>query len=201
MTSVATVESESSPHYEQWERLRSQVTWTPELRAFAKKSDLCVLFFNAVSDAPSWHRDAAFVTLKFVQEKRGDRPEKTMYVKAAGYIGTGYCDDVRTVSSEYPRQEYSREPQNLYRPTSGSWLLYLYPNQATHVYSCLMTIPSKANLVFRVRLDYASSPVLAEARLHGDMLTLDVTKGLACQGFDLDTQISRHNGARFGFHS
>ena len=124
-----------------------------------------------------------------------------MHVKFAGHIGAGYRNDLRTVTSEYTWQEYSRESQNLYRPTSGSLLLHLYPNQATHAHSCLMAIPSKAKLRFRMRLDYTSSPVLAEAQLHGDVLILDVYNGRQRQSFDLDRQVSRHNSARFGFQS
>jgi len=198
MNVSATPVPESRPHYERWERLRSEATWTPAVRAFAKKADLCVVHFDTVPDAPSWHRDAAFVELKFVKENRTGQ-EETMHVKFAGYIGTGHRDDLREVTGEYSWQEYSREPENLYRPTAGSWLLYLYPNQSTHAHSCLMAIPSKSKLVFRARLDHATSPVLAESRLHADVLVMETSKNDKRQEFSLDTQVSKHNSARFGF--
>jgi len=198
MNEQVSVEPESRPHYDRWERMRTESVWTTELRAFAKKSDLVVVRFETVPDAPSWHRDAAFVELDFVQESNKDG-ERRMRVRFAGWIGTGYRDDLREVTGEYSWKEYSREPANLYRPTSGSWLLHLYPNQATHAYSCFMAIASKSRLTFRVRLDYHTNPCMAESGLHGDVLTLEASKGKTRQGFDLDNATHRHNSARFGF--
>jgi len=200
MSNTASVEAESRPLHARWERLRTEAVWTPEVRAFAKKADLAVLYFETISDSPSWLQDAAFVEMKLVQEaKLGRKTEKTMYVKFAGFIGTGHRDDLREVTGDYSWKEYSREPANLYRPTRGSWLLYLYPNQATHAHSILMSVAANSALEFRVRLDYHTSPVLAERGLHGDVLTVEARKGKRRLGFDLDTQCTRHNSARFGF--
>ena len=191
-----TLEHESRPHYERWERMRKESLWTPELRTFARKADLVVVYFETVPDAPSWHRDAAFVELKFVQENRGGA-EKTMYVKFAGHIGTGHRDGLR--GGDVSWAEYSRESENLYRPTRGAWLVYLYPNQSTHAHSCLMAIPTRSELEFRVRLDYHTNSSMAERRLHGDVLSVLTTKGKKRQEFHLDTAVHQHNSARFGF--
>lgn len=194
-------ETTTPPHYPRWQAMRDEAVWTPAMRAFAKKATSAVLYFHKVSDAPSWVHDAAFVEIKLIRERR-DSVEESMTVKFAGFIGTGRRDALRTVepnADSYGWKEYSKEEHNLYRPTSGTWLLHLYPSQSTHAYSCFLAIPSGAKLVFYVKMDYHSSPAMAEHGLHGDVLVVEVSKGKHRSNFDLDTIATRHNSARFGY--
>ena len=200
MNTETQTETEARPHYSRWEVMRDEAVWTPAMRAFAKKATCAVLYFHRVSDAPSWLRDAAFVEIKLSRARR-DNVEESMTVKFAGFIGTGQRDALRTVESttdSYGWKEYSKEEHNLYRPQSGTWLLHLFPGQLAHAHSCLMAIPSGAKLTFHTKLDYHTSPVMAEHGLHGDVLTVEAHKDKKQVSFDLDTIVTRHNSARFG---
>lgn len=114
-----------------------------------------------------------------------------MDVDFAGFIGGGHQDKLGAQGG------YCRMESNHYRPTNGAWLLYNYGN--SHTRTCLMAVPSRASVRFEARLDYGTNPIMAERGLHGDMLQLVFEKNGREQRFTLDTRVSLHNSARFGF--
>lgn len=190
----------SSSSYARWERLRQEALWTRELQAFVKKADHVVFYFTNVSDAPSW-QNASFVEMKIVKKSSVFKQEETMQATFAGHIYAGHRDDLYRVQSDFGEGwvRYCEEPQNVYRPTGGTWLLHLYQTQQTHIKSCLMSLPVGGKIELDVLLGHHSSPLLAESRLHGDVLLVRSTKGKKKLSFDLDVHICRHNSARFGF--
>ena len=191
----------AGPHHKRWERMREENKWDASIRNFAKVATHAVLRFDRVPDAPSWLRDACVVEIRFVRERR-DGVEESLTVKFAGFIDNGRRDALRTVEPDgdsFGWKEYSSEADNLYKPESGSWYLPLYPGQATHAQSCLLAIPSGAKVTFRTRLDYHSSPTMAEVGLHGDVLVVEIDKGKRRSSFNLDSPTTRHNSARFGY--
>jgi hypothetical protein len=201
MTTQPTLTTALSP-FEKWEGLRERKSatfakegvWTSEIKRFAKGADHAVIYFDRLEDAPGYLSDAALVTLKMV--KRGRSGEKTFLKEFAGFIRTGFQDRIESGGSRYVT--YSREGSNLYRPRSGATLLHSMM-MGDHATTCFRALATGSVVEFNMRLDYHTSPIMAERGLHGDVLTVTARKGNSVQEFVLDSQVSLHNSARFGF--
>jgi hypothetical protein len=196
---VTSQSQSQSPNFDRWQKLRSELVWTSHVRAFVKKADLVVFHFSAVSDAPSWYKEAALVEAKFVKKASGKVPEQTMIVQFAGAIRGGRKDLVSRAISGMDLVHFSDLAENRYQPRAGSWLAYLYPSQHTPIYSSLMAVPTGSSVQIDVCLDYNSNSLMAKCGIHGDLLALQSQKGNNHQTFNLDTANNLHNSARFGF--
>lgn len=195
---MQTAEQSSTPHYDRWERLRAE-PWTAKMRAFAKKANTMVCTFVQVPDAPSWLRDACFVNVRMVRTRKNG-VEETFECTFPGFIRGGTRDATRTVpATEYSfaYEQYSDESNNVYCPTTGVWVLHFYPGQRTPTHTAVLSIPTGSTLTFYVRLDWHTSPILVDAQLHGDALSVDF-RGKREGSFELDHTVTRHNSVRFG---
>jgi hypothetical protein len=176
-----------------WESLYESATWTRELRNFAKKADLAVLWFGSDQNAPSWHSDRKIVTLTLSQNTYSDKGAKAE-------ISTQFAGAIRNGRIDGGSEKYNN-PQNIYSPKNGHVVIGATPS--SHLHAILMMLPIGSNLFFSQILDYGTSPIMEKVGLHCDITTLTVKTNKAgkssSMSLDLAREICKHNTARFGF--
>jgi hypothetical protein len=149
--------------------------------------------------APRWRRDRATYRMRVTHELRdGVREDSTVEVR--GWVGNGYLDGTTRVPSSGPFSGYARyssEPENVYEPTSGSWIFV-----EDRLRDVLAVLPRDAEVEFRTVLDNYDAGPLAERGVHHDRLVLRARWTRGRKAFDREYQVAEsvgpHDTARFG---
>lgn len=199
MSPSAPLEAPVTDYNEIWERLRGAPLWTKELARFARKANRAILRYHQIPGVHSWQRGRCFIDLTLVQEHgrhSAGSSESRMSVRIAGTIRGGRGSITATDGDGLT--QYVRGPANDYLPTSGTWVLHLFPGQNTHATSCLAMIPTGAAVHLDVRLDWHTTSRLAAHGLHADVLEANVTKGRRHLRLELDHEVGPHDRGRFG---
>ena len=173
------------------------LTYTKEVRAAILKAHRIALRFRRTT---SWGEGVVEIEcFREVSRKGQTTTVATSFgrFECRAFIGNGHMDKTREVMPPLGWTEYSSEEDNLHCPGRGYWGLR-YMNQLTHERSIFKLLPLGSDLTFRVRLDYATTPNMAVAGLHGDVLELEVHKGKHSFVLELDREVGKHNTCRFG---
>jgi hypothetical protein len=180
----------------------ASLVYTKEVRAIILKSHRIALRFRRTTP---WGEGRVEIECFREEKREGQEGEVSVsigFFECRAFIGNGHRDALRTVEPRdgFPGwKEYSSEEGNLYRPETGYWGLR-YFNQPVHERAIFKMLPLGSQLTFHVRLDYLTSPVMAVAGLHGDVLELHATKGKNQFVVNLSEQVTRHNPGRFGYN-
>lgn len=192
----------ASEKLESYKSAAAEMVFSPEMKKAILSSHRITMRFRKIE---SWGE--AYMEMECFKEVR-DASGKThdlsigFFSSRGHFIGNGTGDALRTVPpsegwSSY--KVYSVEEDNWYRPERGFWGIS-HINQGTHERAVFKLLPVGSKLVFHVRLDYQTNPLMALAGLHGDVLELRARKGKQEYSVQLDTNINKHNSARFGFN-